>query len=282
MTIAELIRQATDQLSDSSDSPRLDAELLLGTVTHMSRAQLYARNSDAVSADDEALFNELLAKRRQGMPVAHITGRRDFWTLSLKVTPDTLVPRPETEVLVEQALLHIPEHDACRVLDLGTGSGAIILAIGSERPHADLNATDFSADALAVAEDNAACCEHSVNWYQGSWFDALDDAQTFDVIISNPPYIGLDETNMTDPELEFEPDRALYSGTDGLDDISQIVAMAPDYLTPSGWLLIEHGLMQGDAIRQLFASRGFVEINTVFDLAGLPRVTSGRLPAVSH
>ncbi len=291
MSIAELIKLASLRLADTSDSPRLDAELLLGMVLRKSRTQLYTYGDSPVATEDQALFAELLEKRIQHVPIAHITGLRDFWTLTLKVSPDTLVPRPETEILVEQALARIPQESAARVLDLGTGSGAVILAIGSERPHAELHATDLSADALEVAADNGACCEQMVHWYEGDWFAALTDRMglsrdaskpLFDVIVSNPPYISFEETGLTDPELQFEPDIALYSGNDGLDAIRVIIGSATNHLDAEGWLLLEHGLAQGEAIRQLFATHGFVEISTVFDLAGLPRITSGRSPRPTH
>ena len=192
MQIAELIRLASQRLADTSASPRLDAELMLGLVLRKSRAQLYTYNDAIVNSDDQALFAELLQKRLNHVPIAHITGRREFWSLNLKVTPETLVPRPETEVLVEQALQRIPPDAPANVLDLGTGSGAVILAVGSERPQAHLYAIDLSAEALEVASENAACCEQHVNWYCGDWFNALPEHNTpkFDVMVANPPYIG--------------------------------------------------------------------------------------------
>jgi len=284
MQIAELIRLASLRLADSSNSPRLDAELMLGLVLRKSRAQLYTYSDSIVNTDDQALFAELLRKRLNHVPIAHITGQREFWSLNLKVTPDTLVPRPETETLVEQALQRMPQDEVANVLDLGTGSGAVILAVGSERPQAHLYAIDVSNDALEVATENAACCEQHVNWYCGDWFNALPEhnAPLFDVIVSNPPYVGLTETGITDPELQFEPDIALYSGADGLDAIREIVRTSPEHLKPGGWLLLEHGLLQGEAIRTLFAEHGFVEITTVFDLSGLPRVSSAKRPMATH
>ena len=285
MQIAPLIKLASQRLTDSSDSPRLDAELLLGMVLRKSRAQIYSCSDDEISEADQALFAELLEKRRNHVPIAHITGRREFWTLNLKVTPDTLVPRPETELLVEQALARIPKESPSRVLDLGTGSGAAILAIGSERPACSLYATDISREALEVAAENGACSKQQVNWYEGDWFAALPSEAAmpkFDIILSNPPYIGFEESGLTDPELQFEPDIALYSGDDGLNAIRTIIHTAPQYLNAEGWLLLEHGLMQGEAIRALLADHNLVEILTIFDLAGLPRVTSGRMAATAH
>jgi release factor glutamine methyltransferase len=281
MNVSELIRQASKQLDLVSDSPRLDAELLLGTVLRKSRAQLYSYGNMPVSQDDQLLFGELLHKRLGGMPVAHITGTKEFWSLPLKVTADTLVPRPETELLIEQALERIPEDENTKVLDLGTGSGAVILAIGSERPNAELHATDTSKDAIEVAEENSSSCRQSVRWYIGSWLEPVEK-QKFDVIVSNPPYIGFEETGLTDPELQFEPDQALYSGDDGLDAIRLIVDGAPKNLNSSGWLLLEHGFAQGEAVRQLMAQHGFVEISTICDSAGHPRVSSGRIRAPLH
>lgn len=285
MQIAPLIKLASQRLADSSDSPRLDAELLLGMVLGKSRAQIYSCSDDKINAADQALFAKLLEKRRNRVPIAHITGNREFWTLNLKVTPDTLVPRPETELLVELTLAKIPKESSSRVLDLGTGSGAVILAIGSDRPHCHLHATDISRKALEIAAENAACSEQQVNWHEGDWFAALAGETAdpnFDIIVSNPPYIGLKENGLTDPELQFEPDLALYSGDDGLNAIRAIVQNAPQHLNAEGWLLLEHGFMQGEAIRALLADHRFVEISTMLDLAGLPRVTSGRMAPKAH
>jgi len=278
-TISELVRAGASILADSSDSARLDAELLLGVVLRKSRTQLIVQADAEVLSEDEALFSELLGKRLEGQPLAHITGVREFWSIPLKVNSSTLVPRPETELLVELALQKTP--DGASLVDLGTGSGAVIIAIGSERPHCDLSAVELSEAALDIAKANASRCDTPINWYQGSWFEPLA-GQRFDVIVSNPPYIGTDETGVIDPELKFEPKQALYSGRDGLDAIRHITEQAADHLNPSGWLLFEHGYGQGDAARVLLAQRGFVEIATFCDLAGMPRVTSGRLPTPAH
>jgi len=277
--ISDLIRAAARVLEDVSDSPRLDAELLLGVVLRKSRTQLLTYGDEPVAPGDEELFGELLGKRLEGRPVAHITGTREFWSIPLKVDTHTLVPRPETELLVEHALLRTT--DSSSVLDLGTGSGAIIIAIASERPHARYTAIEQSAEALAIAKHNGACVEASINWLQGSWFEPVA-GERFDVIVSNPPYIGTDETGVIDPELKYEPKDALYSGRDGLDAIREIVAKAPEHLNNAGWLLFEHGYGQGEASREILAAHGFVEISTICDLAGLPRISSGRLPDLQH
>jgi len=281
MNISELIRAGATILSDISDSPRLDAELLLGVVLRRSRTQLITYGDETVGAEDERLFEELLAKRLEGQPVAHITGIREFWSIPLKVNAATLVPRPETEMLVEHSLQHIPSDAPVRVLDLGTGSGAIIIAISSERPHAVLHAVDASEDALSIARENGSRCESKINWHLGSWFTPVAD-ESFDLIVSNPPYIGTDETGVIDPELKFEPKQALYSGRDGLDDIILITSQAPQHLSDQGWLLIEHGYAQGEAVRELFVANNFVEVTTICDLAGLPRITSGRIAPKHH
>jgi len=281
MNISELVKAGTRVLSDSSDSPRLDAELLLGVVLRKSRTQLITYGDEAVGREDEQLFEELLAKRLQGQPVAHITGSREFWSIPFKVSSATLVPRPETELLVEQALSHIPIDEAVRVLDLGTGSGAIIIAIATERPHAELHATDVSEAALTIARNNGSRCDTKISWHCGSWYAPFHN-ECFDIIVSNPPYIGTDETGVLDPELKFEPKQALYSGRDGLDDIRLIVSQAPAHLNPDGRLLLEHGYGQGEAVREIFAAHGFAEISTFCDLSGQPRVTAGRLPPARH
>jgi release factor glutamine methyltransferase len=293
MNISEVIKLASQRLQASSDSPQLDAELLLGIVLHKSRAQLYTHANNQINSEDLGIFEGLLEKRLKHVPIAYITGIREFWSLRLKVSPNTLVPRPETEILVEQSIARIPKDTDSRVLDLGTGTGAIILAIGNERPNAQLHATEISTDALDVAKDNGNRCKQIVRWYKGDWFSALngndirilnniETPELFDIIVSNPPYISLKEIHLTSPELNFEPDIALYSGPDGLDAIRIIIGSAKKYLLKGGWLILEHGLAQGEAVRQLFAKHGFAEISTASDLSGIPRVTAGRSPETIH
>jgi release factor glutamine methyltransferase len=231
-----------------------------------------------LSPDHAAAYVVLIEQREAGEPVAYITGRRGFWSLDLEVTPATLIPRPETELLVELALDRIPLDKASRVLDLGTGSGAIALAIARERPLAKVVATDASSDALAVAQRNAR--HHHINnvsFVHGDWFAPLHD-QHFDVIVSNPPYIEASDPHLQQGDLRFEPISALASGNDGLDDIRRIVRDAGLHLVPGGWLLFEHGWNQGDASRTLLRDADFVELSTSRDLEQRDRVSMGRRP----
>ena len=255
-----------------------DAELLLAHAFGRPRGWLYAHADSSVAALDAARFRTLLDRRGRGEPVAYLCGRRGFWTLDLMVTPDTLIPRPETERLVELALERLPRTGRVRIADLGTGSGAIALALASERPEALVAATDASPAALAVAGANARAASLSnVCFHTGDWFAAVP-GQQFDLVASNPPYIANGDPHLLDGDLRFEPAVALSSGNDGLDAIRTIVADAPTHLLPGGWLLIEHGWTQGAAVRALLDAAGLVEVGTHQDLEQRDRVTLGRMP----
>lgn len=270
-----LLRDAAAQLPIPES--RYEAERLLMHALGRDRAWLFAHATDPVAAEVQAAFGTLLRRRIAGEPVAYLTGRRDFWTLELKVTPDTLIPRPETELLVELALARLPDA-RCRVADLGTGSGAIALAIASERPDACVIGTDVSAAALAIAAENAQANNiRNAEFRHGSWFASVA-GERFQAVVSNPPYIARDDPHLRQGDLRFEPAAALASGVDGLDAIREITAQAPDHLFAGGWLFIEHGWEQGEAVRALFAQTGFVEISTARDLEERDRVTLGRLP----
>lgn len=215
-------------------------------------------------------------RRLDGEPVAHITGNREFWSLELAVTPDVLIPRPETELLVEQALKHIPINQSVDVVDLGTGSGAIAIAIASERPRANVIATDSSAEALAVAKDNATTHKlQRIEFVHSNWFESLS-AKQFDVIVSNPPYVANDDPHLEQGDVRYEPMSALSAGPDGLDDIKTLCADSCAQLKPGGWLVIEHGFDQGLATRGLFEQAGFNSVATYRDLSTNERVTEGR------
>lgn len=256
---------------------RHEAEHLLLQVLGRDRAWLFAHGDDSLTEPQAAAFEALLNRRAAGEPLAYLLGRRGFWTLDLQVSPATLIPRPETERLVELALERLPDDRTLRVADLGTGSGAIALALASERPQAQVVATDVSEDALRVAQANARANRiANVAFRCGSWLAPLAD-ERFDLIASNPPYIAEGDPHLGRGDLRFEPPTALSSGADGLDAIREIVATAPAHLLPGGWLLLEHGWDQGAAIRALLLAAGFVEVATWTDLEQRDRVTLGRV-----
>jgi release factor glutamine methyltransferase len=279
MTLGTLLTEARQQLAVSSDSPRLDAEVLLGHVLQVTRAHLYANPDRPVDAAKTSAYRTLVDARLSGKPVAHLTGEREFWSLPLRVSSDVLVPRPETELLVEQCLNHLPETSDRSVLDLGCGSGAIAIAVATERSGCSLTATDSSAAALDLALANAArLCPGRIEFVAGDWFAPLA-GRCFDIIASNPPYVATGQPELTDPELAFEPADALYSGPDGLDDIRLIINGASQHLNANGHLLLEHGFDQSASINALMRTAGFGDIATHADLAGQPRVTAGRWSA---
>lgn len=267
--VADLLR-AADGVAPA------DAEILLAHVLGRSRTWLYAHADAETCADARRRYEELLARRRAGEPVAYLTGMRGFWKFDLRVTADTLVPRPETERLVELALERLPEGRALRIADLGTGSGAIALALALERPRAQVVASDASEPALAVASGNArALGLHNVAFRRGDWFAPVA-GERFDLIASNPPYIALGDPHLDEGDLRFEPPAALSSGTDGLDAIRAIAEGAPAHLEPGGWLLVEHGWEQGASVRRLFEAAGLAGVATHIDLEQRDRVTLGR------
>ena len=269
-TIDALLRHAAATIE------RVDAEWLLAHALAKRRSWLFAHADDPVPADVAERFAALLARRQAGEPVAYLTGTQGFWTLELEVSPATLIPRPETELLVELALARIPMTAASRIADLGTGSGAIALAIAKERPRAVVVATDASEAALQVARRNAAR-NHIANieFREGDWLAPLA-GEHFDLIASNPPYIAEGDPHLGEGDLRFEPASALSSGSDGFDAIRSIIAAAPIHLRSGGWLLLEHGWEQGAAVRTLLAAAGFIEVETARDLEDRDRVTLGR------
>ena len=274
VTVRQWLNRAAAALP--GDSPRLDAELLLSRALRRPRSWLFAHSDEPLDDASRRHAEALLARRRDGVPVAHLLGEREFWSLPLAVTADTLIPRPETERLVEQALLRLPVGGAARVLDLGTGSGAIAIAIARERPRASVVASDASGAALAVARANVArLAPGRVELRQGDWFTAVA-GRHFDVIVSNPPYIAEGDRHLHRGDLRFEPRSALAAGRDGLDALGRICAGAGAHLEAGGWLIVEHGHGQGGVVRTLFQAAGFSGIETVRDLAGHERVSAGR------
>ena len=255
-----------------------DAEALLCHVLDRPRSWLYAHGDDELGEASAAAFDALLARRRGGMPVAYLTGRRGFWRFDLNVGPATLIPRPETELLVELALERMPSDRPLRVADLGTGTGAIALALAFERPGAEVIATDASDTALEVAAGNAVRLGvGNVTFRHGDWLAPLA-GERFDLIASNPPYIAEGDPHLARGDLRFEPPTALASGVDGLDAIRVIAADAPAHLVPGGWLLVEHGFDQGPPVRALLEAAGFEAVATATDLEHRDRVTLGRRP----
>src|ERR1700733_11321229 len=272
-TIAEAVKHAELILQPHSESSRLDAELLLATLLGLPRSALIARADEFVAQREERAYAELIAKRAGGVPIAYLTGSREFWSLPLKVSPAVLVPRPETEILVEQALTLLPRDVHREVLDLGTGSGAIALSLAHERPRWAITGVDISAAALDVARQNAHNLKLShIQWRQGSWFDPVP-AERFSLIAANPPYIAANDPALA--ALCAEPAAALIAGPTGLEALFAIVAQAPGHLYAGGWLVLEHGISQGQDVAQLLQAQGFDSIRTYSDFSGRPRVTLG-------
>jgi release factor glutamine methyltransferase len=274
-----VLRWIHDELASISDAPGREAEWLFEHVTGSSRSDQISHDVRPLTADQSEKINELTARRKAGEPLAYLLGEQHFWTLRLKVSPAVLIPRPETELVVERALHHLPRQQPARVLDLGTGSGAIALAVGQERPIAQVLAIDHSAAALQVAADNAALNQiANVTFLQSDWFAAVP-GQRFDLILSNPPYIAAGDPHLEAAVLAHEPYDALISGGDGLRAIRQISSQARDFLTPGGWLVLEHGWQQAAAVRQLLESCGLSSVASHADLAGHERVTEAQAPA---
>lgn len=277
-SIQACLHEATRALRAITDTPVLEAEVLVSHILKESRAFLYTWPHKQLSEQQTTLLAQYIARRLTHEPLAYITGEREFWSLPLKVSSHTLVPRPETEHLVELVLNTLPEINTLQIAELGTGSGAIALALATERPHWQICATDICSNALAIAKANALNLAHdNISFFQGDWCSALPNLQ-FDAIISNPPYIAeIDWPNYATP-LAHEPRNALVSGSDGLDAIRQICITAKTYLKPRAYLFLEHGFNQGLAVQALLKAANYAEICTFLDLSGLERMTIGRLP----
>lgn len=276
MEYQQWLREAISQLQ-ASESPRRDAEILLGFVTGKARTFILAFGETPLTDEQQEQLAALLARRVRGEPVAHLIGEREFWSLPLFVSPATLIPRPDTECLVEQALARLPAAP-CRILDLGTGTGAIALALASERPDCQVTAVDLIPDAVALAQRNA---DHlgirNIEILQSRWFSALE-GQTFSLIVSNPPYIDAQDPHLAQGDVRFEPLSALVAADNGLADLHTLIKDAPRYLLPQGWLLLEHGWQQGAAVREIFARYGWQQVETCRDYGDNERLTLGRRP----
>lgn len=279
-TWAEAQHRLIKTLSLEGNEAKFEAQLLLQNVLNVNRAWLLAHESDALQDKIKADFESLLARRLLGEPIAYILGQREFFGLNLTVTPDTLIPRPDTETLVETALDKIPTDTPFTVLDLGTGTGAVALAIAKYRPEAQVTAIDASSGALDIAKRNANQLDLTqVDFRLSNWFSALE-GERFNLIVSNPPYIEQHDIHLTQGDLRFEPMSALASGTDGLDDIRQIVDNCLLHLHPQGWLMLEHGYNQAHLVTDLMAQSGLIDITTIKDLGANDRVTIGKNPLI--
>ena len=281
-SIGHWIRAASEQLKQKisleKEEAFREANLLCQQVLDVNRAWLITHDSDKLLANEQAKIEALLQRRLAGEPIAYILGVREFYGLPLKTTPATLIPRPDTETLVEAALAKLPEGAALRVLDLGAGTGAVALAIAQNRPNAQVTAVDFSAEALSVAKENALNLSLArVRLMQSDWFSCLQ-GEKFDLIVSNPPYIAENDEHLKQGDLRFEPLTALASGEDGLNDIRRIIQEAPNYLNPNGWLMLEHGYDQAEKVAALLKLRGFSQVSHAQDLSGTLRVTLGTMP----
>lgn len=280
MQLGDWLKQATAQLT-ASDSAKLDAELLVCFVLQRNRAWLYGFQDYLLGTAELERLEALLSQRRAGTPIAYITGQREFWSLMLNTNSSTLIPRPDTETLVEWAL-ELPLLVNARVLDLGTGTGAIALALASEQPSWQVFGVDYQTAAVQLAQSNAILNQlQAVQFIQSDWFSAVTGS--FDLIVSNPPYIDAQDPHLSQGDVRFEPRSALVAAANGLADLEQIVATASHYLRPQGWLLLEHGYQQAQAVQALLHSHGFTHIETRHDLAGQPRISGGQwLPSQRH
>ncbi len=276
-----LLNQASQKLVDAIGLAQVEASLevnlLLQHLLQVNRAWLISHDRDVLTDDQQQDFYALLQRRLAGEPIAYILGVREFYGLTLKVTPATLIPRPDSETLVEAALQKISVDVAWDILDLGTGTGAVALAIAKHRPKCHVIGVDASAEALVVAIENAQNLDlKNLSLIKSNWFSDLA-AEKFDVIVSNPPYIAEADCHLTQGDLRFEPRSALASGFNGLDDIRLIIQQAPNYLKPNGWLMLEHGYDQAHSVAALLKEHGFSQIDHAQDLAGILRVTFGSI-----
>ncbi|KGP63113.1 SAM-dependent methyltransferase [Legionella norrlandica] len=278
ISISSALEEALQQLKEKNPEARLEAEVLLCYVLHKSRAYLFAHPDALINHEQIDRYLQMIKQRSEGLPLAYITGQREFWSLPLKITTDVLIPRHETERLVELALELLPDKNHISVLDLGTGSGAIALALAKERPRWHIDACDFSKGALELARDNAKVLGiKNINFYHSNWFNEIPQKQ-YHAIVSNPPYIAEDDPHLKKGDLRFEPTSALVSSQDGLADLQYIIEHSCKYLLPNGLLLVEHGFEQKNAISSILKKLGYKNIHCWQDIQGHDRVSGGWRP----
>ncbi|NJO17184.1 MAG: peptide chain release factor N(5)-glutamine methyltransferase [Thioploca sp.] len=276
MPTIQLVLESAIQLFPQLDTTRLEVEVLLCHVLRVKRSYLYTWPDCLLTTHQIKQFQALCQRRRQGEPIAYLIGHKEFWSLELQVTPATLIPRSETELLVEQALARLPIDSDVQVVDLGTGSGAIALAIAQERPHCQVLATDNAPEVLAIAQQNAQRLRlHQIQFRVSDWWQALNQV-TATVVVSNPPYVAITDPHLTQGDVRYEPRQALIAGKDGLAALRLLITQSWVHLELSGWLLLEHGYNQAAAVQKLLARQGYQMITTYPDLAGQPRVTVGQ------
>lgn len=275
-TIKETIQDASSRLAGTSDTPQLDAEILLAHTLDCNRTYLHTWPEKTLTTTQQQTFQQAINRRMNGEPIAYITGYREFWDMTLLVTPDTLIPRPETELLVETVLDKVPPGARWNIADLGTGSGSIALAIARERPGCTVTATDASAAALDVAKQNAERYDiRNIRFIEGHWFQPIENDQ-FEVIVSNPPYVHPNDPHLQKGDLRFEPQQALQSIPDGMRDIRIITNAARGHLIPPGWLILEHGYDQGKTVMNRLMELGYVDVSVVDDLSRNERICLGK------
>jgi len=278
MNLKELHTQSISTLTGYSDSTRLDVDLIICHVLSIPRSTILTQDQMTLNDEQVLQIQSLVEKRKTNYPISYITGTRYFWDLKLKVSEDTLIPRPETELLVEMALSLFPKKEPVQVLDLGTGSGAIAIAIARARPNWNVVACDNSLAALTVARQNAETYQlQNSNFINSYWFNVLPANHKFDLILSNPPYIESNDPHLKSGDVQYEPPAALSSGKDGLDDIRQLIPTAKNFLLVQGWLWLEHGFDQAQRVKDLFTEHNYTNVKQHLDLAGHLRITGGQL-----
>jgi release factor glutamine methyltransferase len=278
MNIQETLQQATTTLAESSPSAALDAQVLLTFVLNCNTAHLAAWPEKDLEAAQNTVYQQLIQQRLQGTPVAHLTGSREFWSLDFLVNDSTLIPRPETETLIAFTLEHFAGEKNIKLLDMGTGTGAIAISIAKEKPHWKIFASDVSEQALKLAIQNDDRQQTNITFIESNWFDHINDTN-FDIIISNPPYIRSDDPHLSQGDVRFEPSSALVSGKTGMQDIEHLCQHAKEYLSENGWLIIEHGYDQKHLVAGCFAANDYSEIKQKKDLSGHTRMTAGKITA---